>query len=378
MRLLGLAIVPTVTDRLAQLVVVIGGLVLLWGAANLVVSLATATALGLLLMRLYKHTGPTSVPSAPVTSPRGSSTPGPRGRLTARQLLGGLTIAALGAAAVGGALLHGVGIEDHATVMAHRGASAAAPENTLAAVERAIRDGADWVEIDVQETLDGEVVVLHDSDLMKVAGVDAKIWDLPYAELRAIDVGSHFAAEFRDQRVPRLEEVLRLCKDRIGVNIELKYYGHDQRLEERVIEIVEATGMSSDVVIMSLKHDAIATVRRLRPDWRVGLLTAVTLGDLTRMDVDFLAVHTRLATAAFVRTAHRRGKDVYACTVNDKVSMSRMISRGVDALITDEPARARDLLAERTGLSAVERLLVELALWFGVQPTEADVEAETR
>ena len=117
-----------------------------------------------------------------------------------------------------------------------------APENTLAAVEVALAAATDWVEIDVQETADGEVVVLHDSDLKKVAGVDLKIWDATWEDLQEIDVGSFFSPEFSDQRVPKLEEVLALCRGRAGVVIELKYYGHQVRLEERVAEIVDRIG----------------------------------------------------------------------------------------------------------------------------------------
>jgi glycerophosphoryl diester phosphodiesterase len=111
--------------------------------------------------------------------------------------------------------------------------------------------------------------------------------------------------------------------------------------------------------------------KALRPDWRVGLLTAVAAGDLTRSDADFLAVSTKLATPDFIRRAHARDKPVFVWTVNDPVTMSMMVSRGADNLITDHPALARQVLQDRAFLGPGERLLLELAILFGVRPVEA-------
>ena len=170
--------------------------------------------------------------------------------------------------------------------------------------------------------------------------------------------------------MPTLEEVLDVAKGRARVNIELKYYGHDDRLEERVVQIVEEMGMASDVVLMSLKLDAIRKLRALRPGWTVGLLSATAVGDLTRVDADFLAVHPGLATPRFVRRARAAGKRVYVWTVNDPVNMFWMISRGVDGVITDEPALGRTVLTRRADMTASERLLLEAAFWLGAVPNE--------
>jgi glycerophosphoryl diester phosphodiesterase len=203
---------------------------------------------------------------------------------------------------------------------------------------------------------------------MKLSGVPLNIWDATRNDLAGLDIGSWFAPKFADQRVPMLADVLRACKGKARVNIELKYYGHDQRLEERVVEIVEAEGMTSDVVVMSLKPGAIEKMRALRPTWTLGLLTAITFTDLTRSDADFLAVNAGLATRAFVRSAHGAGKAVHAWTVNDAVTMSALLSRGVDNLITDEPGLGKRVLADRADMSSAERLLLGLADVFGIVP----------
>ncbi len=274
---------------------------------------------------------------------------------------------------IGVFLIHSVRLEDKAVIMAHRGSSTVAPENTMAAVKQAIADGADWVEIDVQETADGEVVVTHDSDFMKQAGVGLKIWNATAADLENIDIGSWFDPKFKDERVPKLQVVLAECKGKIGVTIELKYYGHDERLEERVVEIVEASGMASNVIVMSLKAGAVKKMKSLRPNWKVGQLLSVSAGRLGNSEADFVAVNASYADRRFVRSAHRIGKEVYVWTVNDAPTMSAMLSRGVDGLITDKPALARSVLELRSTLSSAERVLLELAGILGVVPEIHDI-----
>jgi glycerophosphoryl diester phosphodiesterase len=291
--------------------------------------------------------------------------------LSLARLVLGLAAAAVVATSLGAWLLHSVRMEDNVLVIAHRGGAKVAPENTIAAFTRAIQDGADQVELDVQETADGEVVVIHDSDLMKIAGVDLRIWDATLEQIGEIDIGSHFSVEFRDQRIPRLADALQLCKGKVTVNIELKYYGHDKQLEQRVAEIVEAAGMESQIVAMSLEYEAVQKMKQLRPKWTVGLLTATAIGDVTKLDADFLAVSSSMASRQFIRRARGRRKPVYVWTVNDPIQLSRMISMGVDGVITDEPGLARSVLARRAQMSPVERLLINLAFWIGAVPNGA-------
>ena len=258
-------------------------------------------------------------------------------------------------------LLDRVQLEDRTEVMAHRGASGMAPENTMAAIQGAIDAGADWVEIDVQETADGAIVVIHDSDLKKIAGKAMKVADSTLAAMQRVDIGSWFGPEFSDQRIPTLKQVLERCKERIGVNIELKYYGKERRLEESVARIVEAAGMQDQVLVMSLSYNGVRKMRELRPDWKVGLLSTVALGDVIGLDIDFLALNAKSASRAKVRNIQDRDKQIMVWTVNDAVGMSVMFSRGVDAIITDEPALAVSVLEQHMELNPAERLLMHLA-----------------
>jgi len=291
-----------------------------------------------------------------------------RPRLRGAALLGLIAagVLAFGSMGVGLALVERVSADTTVEIIAHRGGAIARPENTLAAMEKGIEDGADWLEIDVQETADGEVIVAHDSDFMKSAGVDLKVWDATMEDIARIDIGSTFDPAFADQRPPRLSEVLTLARDRARVIIELKYYGHDVALEERVIAIVEELGMSGQIATMSLKYPAVQKMRRLRPDWRTGVLAATSIGDLSRLEGDFLALNMASVTVPMIARAQAAGKEIYVWTVNDAAAMSRMISMGVDGLITDDPGLAREVIDDRNALPTAARLALWLADTFGV------------
>ncbi|MEW2917868.1 glycerophosphodiester phosphodiesterase [Ruegeria sp. ANG10] len=269
-------------------------------------------------------------------------------------------------------LLERVQAPDRAEVIGHRGAAAVRPENTMAAVLKAIEDGADWVEIDVQETADDVVIVAHDSDFMKLAGVNLKVWDATMEDVAQIDIGSWFGPEYADERTPTLREVLEAAKGKAKVIIELKYYGHDVDLENRVVALVEELGMQDDIATMSLKYPAVQKMKSIRPDWRAGVLAATAVGDLTGLEGDFLAVNAAMATPGLVRSVHEAGKDIYVWTVNDPLQMSAMASMGVDGLITDRPAMANEVLRVRAEMGPAERLLLWMATTFGMSiDTEA-------
>ena len=321
----------------------------LWSLTGLGLAAISLGALAKLLEARFERTGIRAAPSGPGMGL--AVTPGRA--LAAALLLGGFGLVA------GGALLDRIGTEDRVEVIAHRGAAGLRPENTLAAVAKAIEDGADWVEIDVQETADDRIVVAHDSDFMKLAGDPLKVWDATMEDLAGIDIGSWFSPEYADQRTPLLSEVLALAKDRARVLIELKYYGHDVDLEARVARVVEEAGMQDQVAVMSLDYGGLRKMRALRPDWPSGVLAASAIGDVAGLEGDFIAISIGFAGPGLIRNAQAAGKAVHVWTVNDPLSMSAMISKGVDGLITDEPAMARRVLEARAGLGTTERL----ALW---------------
>lgn len=362
-KFLGTWTVPGVSESIALLVLLLGALSALWMLCNFLITYLASGSLAYLVMGFYEQYGPGY--NAELTKGNHKDARLRKFHLT----LPRITVALIAGVAIAGLtgtwLIDNIQDDDDVTIVAHRGAAGKVPENTLAAVYQAIEDKTDWIEIDVQETADGEVVVIHDSDLMKLAGKNIKIWDATLAQISDIDIGSWFDPRFSQERVPTLKEVLEAARGKARVVIELKYYGHDKKLEQRVVDIVEETDMVSEIAIMSLNYNAIRKIRVLRPDWKIGLLSATSLGHLARLDADFLAVAMRMATGQFIRRAHKAGKQVFVWTVNDAASMSRMISLGVDGIITDEPELARRVLEVRAELSPIERLLINTELLFG-------------
>jgi glycerophosphoryl diester phosphodiesterase len=357
-------LLPLVSGNLPVLIAAVGATLLAWTLVHLVVNLLAVTSFAVLLDAAARAVLPANELS--VSQPVAAGPPVWSGLRSRRGLVLVAGIGCLVAIVSGGVAVRRVSLSDSVEVMGHRGAAGLAPENTLAAVEAAIAAGADWIEIDVQESADGEVIVIHDSDFMKLAGVATKVWKATRDDLATIDVGSRFGPAYAGERVPTLREVLTRCRGRIGVNIELKSYGHGQRLEQRVVEIVEAHGDPADVLLMSLKPAVVRKVKALRPAWRAGLLLSVAVGDIAGLEADFLAVNARFVSRPFVQQAHQAGKEVFAWTVNDPAAVSRMIGRGVDGVITDRPDIARQVLTDRAGYSPVERLLVEVAEFLGV------------
>jgi len=338
----------------------LGITLMLAGLGNLAIAILSTASFPLLIVRLYRAVaGPGRLD--PELVARGSL-----GKKASPQIPG-KAILKLSAAALalviltGYAISRGLDEEADVKIIAHRGASGASPENTMASFQRAIVDKADWIELDVQENADDVIVVAHDSDFMKVARSDLKVWDATNENLRDLDIGGLYAPEYSNQRVPTLRQALVLAKGKLGVVIELKYYGRDRNLESRVVDVVEQTGMASDIMIMSLNIDGLRKFAALRPTWMRGLLNTASIGDLTRLDLDFLALNSVAASLAMVQRAHKQGMKVYAWTINDPVQMSVMMSRGIDGIITDNPALARQVLELRKQLSPFGRLVVWIA-----------------
>jgi glycerophosphoryl diester phosphodiesterase len=344
----------------AEFYVAVGAILLaVWSLMLVMLGAFSAGLLALLIIRLAEN--------ADIAAPASQSTDA---ATAAHSGLFWTALAAFVAVSVGStalAISDATRTQEQSQVIAHRGAAGSAPENTLAAVLRAIDDGADWIEIDVQESADGEVVVIHDKDFMRLAGNPLKIWNASLADIAGIDVGSWFAPEFSGERVPTLRSVLEAARGRAKVLVELKYYGHDERLAERVVSIVEETGMVGQTAFMSLEPRQVVGMKALRPEWRVGTLAARSVGDPAKLASDFLAVSSAIANAAYVGHARTSGKDVLVWTVDDPIDMSRMISRGVSGIITNQPGIAREVLAQRAEMSIIERMMLEVADLFGIE-----------
>lgn len=248
----------------------------------------------------------------------------------------------------------------HVSISAHRAGPPPAPENTMAALERAIAAGTDYTEIDLQRTRDSVVVLLHDADLMRVSDVNRRVSDMNYEEVSALIKRPDDGSPDEERRVVSFFDFLERAGGRIRIMAELKYYGFDPLLAELAVEDVRRAGMESQVVFMSLHLDAIEQMRRVAPDLRLGYVSAVAVGELVRLPVDFLAVSRQSVTPALVRRARNEGLLLHVWTVNRASEMADLIEMGVDGLITDDPALAVRVREELAELTTAERVLLQL------------------
>lgn len=246
-------------------------------------------------------------------------------------------------------------------VTAHRAGSYHTPENTLAALRSAIASGADAVEIDVQETADGTVVVLHDTDLRRVAGVPRSIWELRYDEIRDLDVGSWFDPAFADERIPTLEDFARAARGQIKLNVELKENGHGVDLAGRSLAAVRAAGLTNEeAAFSSLDVRLLMRIRALDPEAETGFILAAGVGNPLRLDVDFFALASRVATPGFIRALATADRGVHVWGVYGADAIAGAWLDGADTVIVDDPKLAIDVRTWLEDLSPAELAVLRL------------------
>jgi len=237
-------------------------------------------------------------------------------------------------------------------LLGHRGAAAEAPANTVPAFKRAMEVGADGVELDVHLTRDGQVVVIHDETVTSVTGRPGRVRDMTLAEIRELDAGSYFGPEFAGTRIPTLDEALEAVGPQAVVNIELKGTGvATEGLEREVVRIVRAHRASDRVIISSFNPFRLWRMRALAPDLPRGMLhgpsTPVYVRDLWFLPMvqpDALHPHYTMVNDAYMKRAHQWGVRVNVWTVDDPAEARRLVELGVDAIITNDPARLREVV----------------------------------
>lgn len=259
--------------------------------------------------------------------------------------------AVLSAVAVLG-LMAGLALEEPAVpaarpiwVIAHRAGAAEAPENTLAALERAIAAGADMAEIDVQRTRDKILVTLHDESLARTTGLDRLSEETDLSEIRGLDAGTWFSGDFAGEPLPTLAAMLDAARDRISLMIEVKRDGRDGSVAEQVVALIVTKGMEDQCVLASASWADLQRSKELAPELKtVWILQRVTSDLWGQPYVDGYSVCADNLTRADVERAHGEGRPIYAWTVNQKSKMKWVLGLGVDGLVTDDPDEAKVLL----------------------------------
>ena len=229
-------------------------------------------------------------------------------------------------------------------VTAHRGASVAYPENTMAAFEGAVELGADWIELDVQQTLDRQIVVMHDTNLRRTTGVNRNVWEMNYADIAKLDAGSWFSPEFAGETIPLLSKVLEYAQENdMRLNIELKPSGHEFGFEESVVALVREYDFADRCVITSQNYKVLERVKAYDPEIKTVYVMSVAYGNLLKLKAaDAFSIKSINITSDMVSRLHDGEKEVYAWTVNTGGSIDKMIRLNVDNVITDNITLAKE------------------------------------
>jgi glycerophosphoryl diester phosphodiesterase len=241
-------------------------------------------------------------------------------------------------------------------IFAHRGASAHAPENTLAAFELALAQNADAIELDVKLSADGHVVVIHDATVNRTTGSQGRVKDLSLAQLKSLDAGSFFSESYRGEKIPTLEEVFEAVGKRTFINVELTNYTTPRdRLVEVVCALVKKFALQERVIFSSFFASNLSKSRAFLPEVPRGLLALNGwLGAWARSFGfafgRYQALHPHLSDVSLqqVRRVHRLQRRIHVWTVNAPEDMRRLFGWGVDGIFTDDPQLAVEVRSAST------------------------------
>jgi len=224
-------------------------------------------------------------------------------------------------------------------VIAHRGASSYAPENTFAAFDLAIRLGVTHIELDVHATRDGHVVVIHDATVDRTTNGKGPVADHTLAELQALDAGAWFASGFSGERIPTFTEVLQRYKGRVYIHTEIK--GHSASLSQQTIGLVRAHGMAESVTITSFQKARLEEARAHAPGmplgWLVPEVTDTVIGAARELGAVQLCPKASGVTEALVRRLHAEGFVVRAWGVATEELMRQVVEAGADGMTVNFP-----------------------------------------
>lgn len=254
-----------------------------------------------------------------------------------------------------------LGYNSQIMIMGHRGFGDGVPENSISSIKKSISEKIDYIEIDVQRTKDRSYVLNHDKNFARVASsnntfINEDVLNLTYDQIKEIRLGKGFGDKYKNEKVPTIEEVLDLCKDKIGINLELK--GNvDQKMMDDLMDIVDKKGMKEQVIFTSLTKSNVEYIENKDVTFNTGLINYLKIGDYTNINVDYFMLEENEITDKNVDSIHEIGKKVIAWTVNSEESIENMTKLEIDGVITDNPLDVKDKLKENAELTENELIV---------------------
>lgn len=246
------------------------------------------------------------------------------------------------------------------SVIAHRGASQYAPENTMAAFKLAHEMGADMIELDVLLSKEGVPVVIHDMDLKMSTDGRGRVQELTVRELKELDAGSWFSSQFKGEKIPLLEEVIAWAKNRISLNIEIKPEVAASKFKgsavEKVIQLIQKYEIDNYVLISSFDYQTVHHVKSEAPHISAALLFNHKIDSeralvplLNRYQADGLNVAYSQLNRQWLNEASNLDIPIWVYTVNSKYRMRKLIRRGVTGIFSDRPDRLKEIVRKELG-----------------------------
>lgn len=244
------------------------------------------------------------------------------------------------------------GILTRTQITAHRGYPAVAPENTIYAFEEAVGIGADYIELDVQLTADGQLVVFHDNTIDRTTDGKGELSKYTYEELQEFSAGSWFSKDgmFDDAKIVLFSDVLECVGNDILLNIEIKNHGDIVRTAEKTVEVIEEYGIERSCYVTSFSYKALKTVKKLNPKIKTGLIANIaTSTSFSQLKyIDAVSLNYIFINQSVVNMAHQNGKRVFVWTVDNRSDIQHMIAMGVDNIITNRPDRVSEIVTSKS------------------------------
>ncbi|WPC44358.1 glycerophosphodiester phosphodiesterase [Clostridium sp. JS66] len=221
-------------------------------------------------------------------------------------------------------------------VIAHRGQCSGEPENSLKAIQSSIKYKVNYAEIDVQETEDGVVVLMHDRNLKRLTGLNKNVDQLTFNEIEKLNIGSPFHKK-DVERIPTLDEVIKKCNRKLDLIIEIKPYGNTEDLTNKVVKIIDVNNYVSQCKVHSVSYKILLDIKKLNPNIQTGYIVSRPMNNLSLLNVNFYSIQENAINEKMVHDIHKVNKEIYAWTVDRKVDMNNMLKLNLDGIISDKP-----------------------------------------
>lgn len=223
-------------------------------------------------------------------------------------------------------------------VVAHRAGALFAPENTISALKEAKNAGSEFAEIDVQQTKDGAIIVMHDTNFKRTTGVNKNVWDTTLKEMKTFDVGKSFSINFPTERIPTLDEMISEAQNEIKLMIEIKKAPYQQNIEKDVLQLIKKKNFENQCIVASMDYHMLEEVKKINPNIKTVYISVLAYGDFKNMKAaDAFSVEASFITQELIHNLQHLGKDIYVWTVNNEKSMKKIIDLDVNGIVTDNP-----------------------------------------